>query len=192
MPENLTAIGYFFSIDGPALVFLGVVLVIAAYTDIAIQKIPNVLTLPAMILGIGYHGLTYGLPGVTFSLAGLAAGFGLLVLFYFMGGMGAGDVKLMAAVGAVLGAKGVFFSFLFTALYGGVYSLVMILVYRRIFKGFFKDLYNTLLTFLLIKRYNPVRVVENSNKPRLCYGVAIATGTFTYMAWRLSGHCFSL
>lgn len=180
----------FFSIDGPALVFLGVILVIAAYTDIVSQKIPNVLILPAVIVGIGYHALTYGFLGVTFSLAGLAAGFGLLILFYLMGGMGAGDVKLMAAVGAVLGAKGVFFSFLFTALYGGLYSLVIILVYRQMFQGFFKDLYNTLLTFLLIKRYNPVRVVESKNKPRLCYGVAIALGTFTYMAWRLSGHNF--
>ncbi|MDT8380549.1 MAG: A24 family peptidase, partial [Desulfotignum sp.] len=117
MPENLNSIGYFFSIDGPALVFLGVVLVIAAYTDIASQKIPNVLTFPAMILGVGYHFITYGLPGLTFSLAGLSSGFALLILFYFMGGMGAGDVKLMAVVGAVLGVKGVFFSFLLTALY---------------------------------------------------------------------------
>jgi prepilin peptidase CpaA len=192
MSDNINFIGYFFSIDGPALVFLVIILAIAAYTDIVSQKIPNVLTIPAMVLGVGYHGLTYGLPGLAFSLAGLATGFGLLILFYFMGGMGAGDVKLMAAVGAVLGAKGVFFSFLITALYGGVYSLVIILAYRRIFHGFFKDLYNTFLTFLLIKRYNPVRVVENSNKPRLCYGIAIALGTLTYMAWRLSGYTFSL
>ena len=192
MTENIDPIEYFSSIDGPLLVFLGIALVIAAYTDIDRRKIPNVLTFPAMLLGVGYHGLTYGVPGLIFSVAGLVTGFGLLILFYFMGGMGAGDVKLMAAVGAVLGAKGVFFSFLFTALYGGVYSLVIILAYRRIFKGFFKDLYNTFLTFLLIKRYNPVRVAEDSGKPRLCYGIAISLGTFTYMAWRLSGHTFSL
>lgn len=180
----------FSSIDGPAQLFLCVVLAAAAWIDLDRQKIPNVLTYPTMVVGIGYHWAMYGLEGLSFSLLGLATGFGVLVLFYFMGGMGAGDVKLMAAVGAVLGAKGVFFSFLFTALYGGLYSLVIILVYRQMFQGFFKDLYNTLLTFLLIKRYNPVRVVESKNKPRLCYGVAIALGTFTYMAWRLSGHNF--
>jgi prepilin peptidase CpaA len=79
--------------------------------------------------------------------------------------MGAGDVKLMAAAGAILGAKGIFITFLITALYGGIYSLVMILTRRDIFKGFFKEFFNTLLTFLLIKKYYPVTVSENEKDP---------------------------
>ena len=173
----------FYALDGPALIFLGIVMAAASYTDVTRQKIPNKLTFPAMAVGIVYHVLVHGYQGLIFSLTGLAAGFALLILFYVLGGMGAGDVKLMAAAGAVLGAKGVFVAFLFTALYGGIYSLGVILTNRRIFKGFFKNISNSLLTFVLIRRYDPIDVSKDKDKPRLCYGIAIALGTFTYMVF---------
>ena len=173
----------FCALNGPTLIFLGIVMAVATYTDFTRQKIPNRLTFPAMACGIGYHVLVHGYQGLIFSLTGLAAGFGLLILFYILGGMGAGDVKLMAAVGAVLGAKGVFVVFLFTALYGGLYSLGLMLMHRRIFKGFFKNFCNTLLTFVLVRRYDPIDVSKDKDKPRLCYGIAIALGTFTYMVF---------
>jgi prepilin peptidase CpaA len=173
----------FYALGGPVMVFLGIILAAAVYTDVTRRKIPNKLTFPAMAVGIAYHVLVHGYQGLIFSLTGLAAGFALLILFYILGGMGAGDVKLMAAVGAVLGAKGVFVSFLFTALYGGIYSLGVMLTHRRIFKGFFQNICNTVLTFVLIKRYDPVVVSKDKDKPKLCYGIAIALGTLTYMVF---------
>jgi prepilin peptidase CpaA len=173
----------FYALNGPALIFLGIVMSVAAYTDVTRQKIPNKLTFPAMACGILYHVIFHGYQGLFFSLTGLATGFALLILFYILGGMGAGDVKLMAAVGAVLGAKGVFAAFLFTALYGGIYSLGVILTHRPIFKGFFKNIFNTVLTFVLIQRYDPIDVSKDKDKPRLCYGIVIALGTFTYMVF---------
>ena len=69
----------------------------------------------------------------------MATGIALLVLPYIMGGMGAGDVKLMGAVGSFLGAKATLGAFLFIALAGGVYSLAIILIRRDVFKGFFSE-----------------------------------------------------
>ncbi|MDZ7666369.1 MAG: A24 family peptidase [Desulfotignum sp.] len=181
---------HFYALDGPALVFLGIVMAAAAYTDFTRQKIPNILTFSTFFAGLGYHGMVHGMPGVYFSLAGAGTGLGLLIIFYMLSAMGAGDVKLMAAAGAILGAKGIFITFLITAIYGGIYSLIMILTRRDIFKGFFKELFNTLLTFLLIKKYDPVKVSENEKRPRLCYGIAIALGTFTYMGLKIFGYEF--
>jgi prepilin peptidase CpaA len=184
--------GQFFEMDGPALIFLGIVMAAAAYIDLTRQKIPNILTFPTLLAGLGYHGLVHGMPGVYYSLAGMATGLGLLLVFYMANTMGAGDVKLLAAAGAFLGAKAIFITFLITALYGGAYSLIMILTRRDIFKGFFRELFNTLLTFLLIRKYDPVRVSNNENRPKLCYAIAIALGTFTYMGLTIYGYEFSL
>ena len=180
----------FFEIDGPALIFLGIVMAAAAYTDLTRQKIPNILTFPTLLAGLGYHGLVHGMPGVYFSLAGAGTGLGLLIVFYMANAMGAGDVKLMAAAGAILGAKGIFLTFLITAIYGGIYSMVMILARRDIFKGFFNEFFNTLLTFALLRKYYPVKVSENKKRPKLCYGIAIALGTFTYMGLKIFGYEF--
>ena len=183
---------HFFGVDGPALIFLGIVMAAAAHIDVTRQKIPNFLTFPTLLAGLGYHGLVHGMPGVYYSLAGAGTGLGLLILFYMANAMGAGDVKLLAAAGAILGAKGIFITFLITALYGGAYSLIMILTRRDIFKGFFRELFNTLLTFLLVRKYDPVRISKKESRPKLCYGLAIALGTFTYMGLTIYGYEFSL
>jgi len=109
-----------------------------------------------------------------------------------MGGMGAGDVKLMGAVGSLIGAKGVFIAFLITALFGGVYAIVIILLNREIFKGYFINLFHTVLGFVLTKKYMPEPLIEHENKPRLYYGVVIALGTFTYMGLTIAGYDFSI
>ena len=70
---------------------------IAAFTDIWKYKVHNVLTLPFLASGLAYHGLTHGWPGLAASLAGALFGFGVLFVFYLMGGMGAGDVKPVLA-----------------------------------------------------------------------------------------------
>jgi Flp pilus assembly protein protease CpaA len=78
-------------------------LVAASLTDIAHRRIPNAITYPLAAFGLLYHFPAVGMNGLIFSLSGILAGAGLLLLFHLLGGMGAGDVKLMAAVGAILG-----------------------------------------------------------------------------------------
>jgi prepilin peptidase CpaA len=98
---------------------------VAAITDITRFKVYNLLTLPLLVAGLVYHGVTAGPAGLALSAAGMVLGASLLLLFYVMGGMGAGDVKLMAALGAWLGLPAVFYVFLASALAAGVYALVL-------------------------------------------------------------------
>lgn len=85
------------------LIFITAVLVFASVTDIRNHRVPNWLTFSGMVVGLASYFLTGGFGGLLFSAEGLILGFALLIPFYMAGGMGAGDVKLLAAVGALLG-----------------------------------------------------------------------------------------
>src|SRR5690242_9150696 len=76
---------------------------IATVMDLWKFKVYNALTVPLLLGGLAYHGLAHGSGAFLGSLSGAAFGFAVLIVFYAMGGMGAGDVKLMAAIGAWLG-----------------------------------------------------------------------------------------
>lgn len=99
------------------------ILVIAVVVDLHSSRIPNWLTFPAMGFALVAHTWLNGVHGILFSLVGLGAGLGLLLLVYLAGGIGAGDVKLMAAVGAMVGPYGVLSAALLSALAGGLYAL---------------------------------------------------------------------
>jgi prepilin peptidase CpaA len=109
---------------------LAVVLVaalIAAVTDVWKFKVYNVLTLPLMAAGLLYHGVVGGMAGLSDGAVGLLVGFGALVIPHLMGGMGAGDVKLMAAIGAWLGMPLTLHVVLASALAAGAYAVVLAL-----------------------------------------------------------------
>lgn len=172
------------------IIFLSGILIISAAIDIRTQKIPNLITYPSMVIAFSYHGTLAGGDGLLFSITGLFVGIGLLLLPYLMGGMGAGDAKLMGAVGGMIGAKGVFYAFLCTAIVGGIYALVLILIHRTFFNGFLKKQMTTLWTFILTRKYIPDPILGGKNKPRLCYGLAIALGTGLYMYFDLLEYKF--
>jgi len=174
-------------IDTFCIILLFGILILSAGIDFEKQKIPNLITYPGMVIAFSYHGVTRGTDGLLFSFAGLALGIGILLVPYFLGGMGAGDAKLMGTVGAVIGAKGVFYAALCTALVGGFYALVLILVHRAHFRGFFRRQLTTFWTFVLTLKYIPDPIQNAQTRPRLCYGLAIAFGTGLYIFLQQSG-----
>lgn len=89
---------------------------LACFWDVRTRKLPNWMTLPALVLGLLFHGLTGGWEGLQFSLAGFGMGFGLLFVLMVIGGGGGGDVKFMAALGAWLGWKLILLVFVGSAL----------------------------------------------------------------------------
>ena len=116
--------------DGPAMIPIIVVVVatlIAAFLDVRTFKVPNAITFPLMIGGLVYHGSTAGMSGLLASLLGILFGGGVLITMHAMGGMGAGDVKIMAGVGAWLGMPSTIYVFVASALAAGIYSLGLIL-----------------------------------------------------------------
>ncbi len=168
--------------------FIAVILIcsVAAITDIRCRRIPNWLTYSAMLLGIVSHTIIGGMQGFLFGAGGLFLGLALLILFYLVGGMGAGDVKLMGAVGALLGPTGVFIVFIFTALVGGIYAVILLLVRFRV-KGTAARL-STMFCSLMLRTGLPARAVDNNGKITvLNYGVAIAIGVFLSIIWKLYG-----
>jgi len=106
----------------PVIVVL-VAAIVAAATDIWKFKVYNVLTLPLLVSGLLYHAFRAELAD---SLLGVLFGFASLIVLYIIGGMGAGDVKLMAAVGAWLGMPLTFYVFIASSLAAGVYSIGLV------------------------------------------------------------------
>jgi len=164
--------------------FLFMVLFVAAIIDIRIQKIPNLLTYPAATLVIIYHSIVNGSNGLFFSLLGGVVGLSLLFVPYLLKGMGAGDAKLLAVVGATIGAKAVFYAFLCIAIVGGIYALIVPLTCNYQFRRSYKNLLISVVNLLLMRKYIPDQT-KNKNMARLSYGVAIGLGTGIYMTLKV-------
>ena len=110
------------------LVVVIVATLMAAVTDIRRFKVYNILTVPLLLSGLIFHAATEGLVGVSGSLLGALVGFAALVVVYVMGGMGAGDVKLMAGVGAWLGLPLTFYVLIASCLAAGVFAVGLLVL----------------------------------------------------------------
>ena len=159
------------------LTFTICVLVLAAVIDLRVRRIPNVLTYSAMVVGLVYHTGMYGIEGFVFSAGGLALGAALLIGPYLFGIMGAGDTKLMAAMGSIIGPGAVFYAFLFTGIIGAIYAVIVLLGNRRFIIPLLGNTIRTLATFGITRQFGDSKGIETRDGPRLCYGVAIAVGT---------------
>jgi prepilin peptidase CpaA len=106
--------------------------VIATATDLYRYKLYNVFTLPLLLSGLIYHAVDNGMSGLGYSVLGALCGFGVLIVFHLMGGVGGGDVKLMTAIGAWLGVEFTFLLFLASSLAAGIYALVLLVAFGRL------------------------------------------------------------
>jgi len=165
--------------------FLTIVLLVAVAYDVRFHKIPNWLTYPTIIVGILLHTSIRGVNGFLFGIGGVCVGIAVLIIPYLFGGTGAGDVKLMGAVGALLGPKGVFIAFLATSIVGGIYAIAL-LAFHGYLKEALKRYWAIFKTFIFTKKFIYVPPSKREQKPKLCYGVAIALGTLISIAFTLN------
>jgi prepilin peptidase CpaA len=158
--------------------------VAAAAFDIRSRKIPNWLTLGGMAAGIGLQALLHGLTGFRLSVEGLALGFGVYLAFYCLRAMGAGDVKLMGAVGAFAGPVLWFHVFLATSVAAGILALWLSLAKGR----FRQTLWNIGYLILELIHFRPPYYkhpeldVKSGHALKMPHGVAIAAGVTACLA----------
>src|SRR5215471_1437103 len=176
---------------GVEAVLLALVLGAAVY-DARYRRIPNWLTASGVLVGLAmnafigrpYDGVSYGFPGLLFGLKGFALAFGVYIFLYILRAMGAGDVKLMAAVGSMVGWEDWFGIFVFTAVIGGMLSIVVSIAKGRLSKTLFN------VGFILheMRHLRPAYVgneeldVKSEKAVRLPHGMVIAVGTLAFLA----------
>jgi len=153
------------------LLILGLTLIISFYTDIKDRRILNVITLPAIVLGLVLN-LIVGdtiLSGLLFSIYGIMLGFIILFIPYIMGGIGAGDVKLLMAIGALMGPRFTFYTAIYMGLIGGVLAAFQLIKAKRL--------------IFTIKKILYLNKVDNDEfENTIPYGVAITLGAvLTYI-----------
>ena len=156
-------------------VALGVV-VVAAVWDIASRRIPNVLTFGAALAGFAVHAYIGGWSGAGLALSGWLVGVALFFPFFMLGGMGAGDVKLLGAVGAWLGPVAIVWVALYSSIAGGVMGLAVALWWGYLTQA----IVNLGWIFRFWRTVGPRPVPEMTlathKGPRLAYAVPVFAG----------------
>lgn len=162
-------------------------LVLAAVIDGLKLKVPNWITFPMIIAGWVYSATLSpyaGWEGLMYSLVGTLVGLALLLPAYAIGGMGAGDVKLLAGVGAWVWGTTTLYAFAVSAVVGGIIAVLMVARRRKWFKhqAQFWMICNEILT---VKDPEKLAAIAAERKPSMMllpYGIPIAIGTIAYFA----------
>lgn len=153
-----------------------VIAVIAAVWDLKTRRIPNVLTFGAALAAIVVHLWLQGPAGAGWAVAGWLVGVAFFLPFFALGGMGAGDVKLLGALGAWLGPGPVVWVALFSLIAGGIIGLAVALGYGYLTQAFA----NILWMFQFWRAEGPRPVPEvtlaTHRGPRLAYAVPVFAG----------------
>ena len=150
------------------------VVIVACVWDVASSRIPNVLTFTAIGLAVAFHLIVGG--GAPYAALGLLVGLAVFFPMFALGAMGAGDVKLMAALGAWIGWKAILFVALYGSLAGGALGLV-IGMRRRYLRKALSNL-KMLATYWWVEGVKPLPALtlEAKDSQRLPYALAIAAG----------------
>ena len=160
-----------------ALLAAFVVVSLAVYTDLRWRKISNKLTIPAIAAGIVLNTICLSWYGLLSSLAGFAIGIAVFIIPFALRGMGGGDVKLMGALGALLGGYAIFSIALYTAVCGGLLAVVVALYNHELGSSLRK-------VIQLLRRIVPIndqsKKVDTTKSLRIPYGLAIGAGTVLF------------
>ena len=168
--------------------FVTITLVVAAVIDGLQLKVPNWITYPMILSGWAYSAVLSSYPGwegLWYSLVGTVVGLALLMPAYAIGGMGAGDVKLLAGVGAWMWGTVTFYAFAVSTIVGAVIAVGMVLWTKSWdkHKNQFWGIVNEIVT---VKDPEKLAEIAAERKPRmflLPYGIPIAIGSIGYFAW---------
>jgi len=173
----------------PALqVVLLLVAILSGAFDIRSRRIPNWLTVTGLMLGVGLNVFLYFGAGLRLAGLGFALAFTVYLLLYLLRAMGPGDVKLMAALGSIVGPGNWLVIFIFSALLGGITALVLVLFRGRLQKTLWNMGY---ILSEMIRLRAPYLTreeldVRSSKALRLPHGAVIAAAVLLFLACQLA------
>ncbi len=176
-PSGLGA-GVGASVEGLRSGLLVMLVVAAAWMDVLNRRIPNALVIPGAVLGLAVAAAAAGAGGALSALGGLAIGLALMLPLYLLRAMGAGDVKLMAMVGAWLGPAEVVSAALLVFVAGGLLAVM-----AALWRGKLRELAANLRVMLFGSLVNAMSgtgatvVAPAQSVGNVPYGIAIAIGT---------------
>ena len=168
-----------FSFTDAAVIAIGAA---ACVTDFRSRRIPNVLTFGASAAAVVFWAVTAGLSGAGWSVAGWAVGCAVFMPWFLLGGMGAGDVKLLAGVGAWIWTTDTLYSYCWSAVFGGVIAVGMVL-YRKAWNKHAAQFMHIVNEVVTIRDPNQLSAIAAERKPTMLllpYGIPIAIGTIFY------------
>lgn len=155
---------------------------ISLYTDLTKRRIYNWITIPAFVLGLSINTWQNGLAGFKQSMLGWTIGLFILFIPFILGGIGGGDIKLLAAIGALKGPVFILQTVLLTALAGGLYILLYLIATKSLLATL-KKLKQTFFLMLLAmagKKLSYMPIMAGETKvisAYIPYGGAIFAGT---------------
>jgi prepilin peptidase CpaA len=167
----------------PKVTVVLIVAIAAAICDVRTRRIPNVLTFGAAGLAFLYALVSQGATGLGLAVAGWLTGAALFFPFFALGGMGAGDVKLLAALAAWFGPFDAVWLAVFAAVSGGVFAVVVALA-----RGYLRQAFVNLWFMFVQWRFLGIRSIagftlQDSRAPRLAYAIPIMVGAVCTL-WR--------
>jgi len=159
------------------------ILILAAWIDGKELKVPNWITFPMVLTGLVYSAAVGG--GLSAGLLGMCCGLLCLLPLYAVGGMGAGDVKLMAGIGAWVGWEITFYSFCVSVIVGAVMAVIMV-AWSGAWKKHYEQLLLILSEWTVIRNPYELSKIAAERKPTmflLPYGIPICIGTIGYFMY---------
>lgn len=159
-----------------------ILLIWAAWIDGRQLRVPNWLTFPMILSGLVYSAWVGGWAGLGDGLIGMCVGLATLLPLYAVGGMGAGDVKLMAGIGAWLGASATWNAFVVSVIVGAVMAVAMV-AWRKSWKKHCGNFSQIVLEFMTVKSPGELSRIAAERKPQMLllpYGIPICVGSIAY------------
>ena len=162
---------------------LAALVVAAAVYDIRFRRIPNWLVLTGFCLGFALNVFFHRVDGLILALLGAALAFAVYLPFFALRAMGAGDVKLMIAVGAFVGARNWLILFLITAILGGILAVCLLLIRGGLIRALKNVLFilGELVRLRVPYQSDPALDVTHPRAVTLPHGVSIALGTLVFL-----------
>lgn len=160
------------------IILIVIIMLICGITDLLKGKIYNFVTFPGILMGFALNYHFNGWTGLISSAGAFGICFLIFIILYITGGFGAGDVKLIMALGSIVGLKLIFPILLYIVFTGGIMANVVMIKHKQFIKSWKHAL--RFFLFLIPRIHLKSEPLKKENSIVIPYGYAISLGTLIY------------